>query len=419
MKIILFAILIFWFPTLNAFVLSPTSVEVRFSYETEFQTQRTSSANVLIASHIEFLFGYLATEKLTHDFGIGHGTHGMGTLRWPPQVKLMKDEESSGIRTIRYHLDGILLLNRQAADVLLGQKYFDVFLPYDLDHYYDPNCTDPEEGRGSLFWYFYDPFQKGCEALLQAPLARPVRLQLSALPDLPWGTHAWAHLDELRADNGNGDLFQITTINGFSDSGKKNDDGRVAYVELNQWFRDQGFQETIVQRYQNRPIYQYEKTLHRRDGSLIQLRVTRLLAETSLETKGVTFAKFFKSAIKDADVVIYSGHSGAGVQLDLSLIEQRAGPLEFIPEKNQIFFFDACSGYEYYLDMFQGRKNPGKLAVMTYGLSSLFGYENGTDKALFKYLFNLDNDRPEWLEIMSEMERPQRGHTFMLNVDLN
>ena len=417
MKIILLTTLLFWIPNARALNLSPSSVEVSFAYEAEFQTQKNWKASSVVASHIEFLFGYLATEKLTHDFAIGHGTHGMGTLRWPPQVRLLQDETVNGVRTIRYQVQGVLLLNKNAAQVLVPQNYFDVFLPYDLDHYYDDQCTDPDEGRGALFWYFYDPFQKGCEHLLQAPLARPVRLGIGALPEAPQDLEA--RLDLLRGDNGNGDLFQVTTISGFSDSGKKSDDGRVAYLEMNQWFRDHGFHEEVIQRYQDRPIYQYEKTLKRHDGSRVQLRVTRLLADTSLETKSATFAKFFKTAVKEADVVIYSGHSGAGVEFSLAAIEERAGPLEFDPRKQQLFFFDACSGYEYYLDFFRGRKDPGTLAVMTYGLSSLFGYENGTDRALFKHLFDVNDEHPQWLEIMNDMERPQKGLTFMLNVDLN
>ena len=155
--------------------------------------------------------------------------------------------------------------------------------------------------------------------------------------------------------------------------------------------------------------------------------------DTDLDrSKKVTFAKFLKRAIEESDVVIYEGHSGLGVNLDLETVERQlllsrdskiSERIEFQRQKRQIFFFDSCSSYSYYLGMFEGRKDPGTLAVMSNGLESLFGYEQPTTRHLYRMLLDLDhktlsNDSLTWMALLETFERPLRGNSFLLNVDL-
>uniref|UniRef100_UPI002739AC15 hypothetical protein n=1 Tax=Klebsiella pneumoniae TaxID=573 RepID=UPI002739AC15 len=98
--------------------------------------------------------------------------------------------------------------------------------------------------------------------------------------------------------------------------------------------------------------------------------------------------------------------------------------IEFNRAKHQIYLFDACSSYSYYLGMFDGKKDPGTLAVMSNGLESQFGYELPMTKHLYTDLFDLrhatlTNDDLTWGELLGDFERPLRGNTFLLNVDIN
>ncbi|MEK2644228.1 hypothetical protein [Bdellovibrio sp. BCCA] len=397
----------------HAAVLSPSSIEVKFSYSAEFQTTDTSDAVTLANSHMQHLFGYLQSHSMVMKYNINSETPGVGAPRLPLSYDILKNKKRAGVRTIAYKTSGVLLLNKKVAQDLLAQGTWQITLPSDLDNFYDEKCTDEHYNSFGDFWYFYDPFRFGCEQLREAPLASPVVVKISALKQMD---DADAQLDKVRGDNGNGDLFQITTINGFSeDATNPGDDGRLSFEEVNQWLREAGFTETVIAKFKNRPVHQFDKAVRKKDGTTVQIRVTRLLAETGVMSKNVTFAKFFKEAVKQSDVIIYAGHSGLGGNLDIGSLEEKAGPLEFNNRKHQIFFFDGCSSYSYYLSMFEAQKSKGKIDILTNGLSSYFAYEAPIHIQFMKRLFKV-NDNPTWGEILKDMEKPLDGMTFMLNV---
>jgi hypothetical protein len=417
----------------RAEVISPSSVEVKFAYESEFQTKQLGPIHDVVLNQARYLFGYMQNPQIGAQFGLDKRIGGVGAPRWEPSFTVTTDKIEGGVRNVRYSMNGLLLLNKKVATELLARGSWDITLPYDVDHFFDKSCADPEYQSPEEFWYFDFPFQPGCEHLRAAPLAHPVTLRLSpanVVADQSVG------LDILRGGhNGNGDVFQVAAVNGFGESSTKaGDDGRVNFMAMNAWFRAHGFTQTILQHFKNRPVYQFEKLLTRADGSTVTARVLRLLVDTDLDdSKKVTFAKFLKTALQESDVVIYEGHSGMGVNLDLKVLEQQlllskdknAGDhVEFDRAKHQIFLFDACSSYSYYLGMFDGKKDPGTLAVMSNGLESQFGSELPTTKHLYTMLFDLGhqtiaNDGLLWGDLLSAYERPLRGNTFMLNVDIN
>ncbi|KHD89733.1 MAG: hypothetical protein OM95_01280 [Bdellovibrio sp. ArHS] len=414
MKSLAFLLVLLSAHSAAAAVFSPSSVEVKFTYSTEFMTTDGSDAVTLADLHAQHLFGYMQSPTMVTFYKINSDTPGIGAPRFPLAYEILKNRKSAGVRTIAYKVTGVLLLNKNTAKKLLDEGVWKITMPSDLDNFYEEKCTDEHYNSFGDFWYFYDPFREGCEFLRQAPMARSVNIKIAAFKNAPADTSA--SLDKLRDDNGNGDLFEITTINGYADSAKDPEDaGRMAFEELNTWLRQSGFNEKIVARYQNRPIHQFTKTLKRSDGSEVQVRITRLLAETAVASKNVTFAKFFKHSVENADVVIYAGHSGLGGNLDIASLEEKAGGFEFQTRKHQIFFFDGCSSYSYYLTMFEERKSKGKIDILTNGLSSYFGYETPVHKVLFKHLLQV-NSSPTWGEILRDMERPLGGMTFMLNV---
>jgi hypothetical protein len=290
-------------------------------------------------------------------------------------------------------------------------------LPYDLDNYYDKNCVAEGEPNGqSGFSYFFDPYLPGCQALATSPLAKDLIVTLRPADQV--NEDLLADLSGVRGDNGNGSLFQITTVTGFADKGGRGDDGRASFTELNDWLEAQGFEKSVVQKYKNRPIYQFDKDILTPEHHPVHIRVTRLLANTDLDGELVTFSKFFKEAIQDADVIVYAGHSGSAFVLDPKDIEKHAGKLQFTRDKQQIYFFDACSGYSYYSPMFLNRKTPGTTNILSFGLTSQFGYEHAMHKAFYRYLFDFKEDHPSWYGMMIDMEKVLRGMTFMLNLEV-
>ncbi len=420
---------LFSFAPAHAEVISPSSIEVRFDDTSEFQTAKADDAKTLVLEQAKYMFAYMQNPQIAEKFGLSKNLEGVAAPRWEPEVTVLADKMSGKVRTIRYEMRGLLLMNKKVAEKLLRSGHWDIALPYDLDHYYDDKCVDPDDNAPEEFWYFAQPLKAGCEHLLTEPLGRPVTLRLSPAPGVD--ATQKVGLAELRSH----DTFQIAAINGFfGKASDKKDDGRVNFMAMNAWFRDQGFKMTILQHFKDRPVYLFEKDLTRADGSTLHVRMLRLLADTDLDgSTKVTFAKFLAKAFKESDVVIYEGHSGMGVNLDMDSIEKQLGlskdpgkptAVEFDRAKHQLFLFDACSSYSYYLGLFDGRKDPGTLAVMTNGLESLFGYELPTTKHLYTELFDLthakiSNDDLTWSDLLEEFERPLRGNTFMLNVDIN
>ncbi len=415
MKHIILSVILLFCGWAQAYVISPTSLEVRFSYQAEFQTRDTKPAPDMLVKHAEFLFGYMQANGLTAGTGINHRTPGIGAPAWPPQLTVISESEVEGLRTIRYQAQGVMLINKAFAVQPLRTGQWEIFLPYDYDHYYDKDCaTEDEDNTQDGFWYFYDPFKKHCDHLVQAPLAHSVMVAIA--PAAPVDETLTADLETLRGDNGNGDGFEIVTVTGFNATKKKSDEGRVSFDQLNQWFLDQGFEKTVLKKFKDRPVFLFEKDFVNANGKTIHVKVTRLLAITDMDKKLVTFAKFFKDAMENADVVMYAGHSGSGATLEMKDIEAKAGPVHLNRSKQQVYFFDACTGYSYYLPLFDGRKDPGSLHVLTYALTSQFGFEHATHKAFFRYLLNFKDDHPSWTQMMIDIERSLRGMTFMLNL---
>lgn len=396
-------------------VYSPSSVEVKFQYTASFVTEDVETEAAYLADgHASHLFGYMHSPTVVASFRIPDGTGGMGSPKLPNAYTIVSDKTSGAERSIKYRARGVLLLNKKAAEKLLPAQSWLITMPIQVDAFYDENCTDEHYNSFGDFWYFYDPFRRGCSGLRKAPLAGEVEIKLAKLAQ--GSPQVLAGFSELRGDNGNGEYFEITTINGFSEDAKdSNDEGRVSFEEMNAWFKRQGFTEKVLAKYENRPVYQFEKLVVGQNGQTIKVRITRLLAETSISSRNVTFAKFFKRAVKESDVIIYAGHSGLGGNLDLGMLEEKVGPLEFLPNKQQVFFFDGCSSYAYYLSMFESQKPLGTVSVLTNGLSSYFHTEADVGQAFYKHLLNPDTN-PTWGEVLGDMESVLLGDTYMLSV---
>lgn len=415
-KAIFLSVTFVYFSLVQAAVLSPNSKELQVKFSAQFITASNEDIATLIKNHYQHFFGYFHSKTVVRDFGYNPKyIEGVGAPQMPLQIRVISDKSSKeykGYRQISYSAQGSILFLHNVAEYLLQEKKWSITLPFDLDAFYKESCTDKYYSGIGDFWYYYDPFRRGCDFLQREPLALPIELEFKSGEVVSADT--MAELMELRGDNGNGELFDVVTVNGFATEYQNDqDEGRWAFEEMNAYLIDLGFKETYLARYENRPIIRYEKIFETANGKKINFRVTRLLAETSITKKNVTFAKFFKQAIETADVVIYSGHSGLGGNLDLSGLEEKAGAIQFAKSKKQIFFFDGCASYSYYLQPFQ---TPNKnIKILSNALSSLFETETMVHQELFRFLLDVNSDAT-WMQIMQAMESVLGQKTFMLNV---
>ena len=412
----------------KAAVYSPSSIEVAFDWTAHFKTTDKDNARDLAIDHGKNIFGFMQNPDIGGIYGLNENIVGIGAPRWEPKIEILSDQIQNKKRFITYRASGLFILNREVAKQLMTVKEKDgsisggiiASLPNDPDHFYFPKCGNPEYNDPSQFWYVNNPFADHCEFMRKAPVASDVVIHFRTIPQLDES----APVDlAMSIDPKTGQrIFEITSISGFEEEKpKRRDEGRVNYNSFNRFYRTLGFKERVLQSTKSATIHLFEKTLTLADGKPVQVRLIRLLAQTMLdESEDPTFARFVERAFKASDVVVYEGHSGLGANLSLDVIAKKAGaPVVFDRTKKQLFFFNSCSSYSYYLSMFKAQKNPGTLAIMSNGLEADFTPPEKMMQFFFKSILAVPQGNLTWKQLLDGMEQPLDGNTYMTNVDLN
>jgi hypothetical protein len=405
--------------SLNAQILGPSVTEVKYSYTTTFQAPEDNDLGddeALANFHASHIFGIFTSPTIISKLiGPNSVTGGVGAPRTQMKIKILSSEVADGLVTIKYSNSGKMILNEKAAKKLIAKGTLNLPLPTNPYEIYNEKCTDQHYNSFGDFWYFYDPFRTGCEYLSQEPMATKVEIKiteneykkLDLTPKLP----------QLRGDNTNGDLFSIYIISGYYEDGSdKEDPGFENFAEIRNTFEDMGFKVKSRGINTNKPLNIYTKSIKLDNGNVIDVEVKHLLIDTGIETKSKVFAKFFKEAVEQGDLIVYGGHSGLGANLDIPSLEQKAGAFKFDPKKKQIFFFDSCSSYSYYLEHFAAEKTKSKIDIITNGLSSYFHTSGGVLFALMDRMLSEKSADVQWIDILNDMENTLDGDTYLLNV---
>lgn len=406
----------------SAQILAPNAQEVNFSYEATVEVPLDESFSSSIdaanfqASH---MFGIFSSPTMIQHMGINpDNVHGIGGPKSQTEVLILSEEvfekdQQSMIR-IQYKNSGQMILHKKAAEKVLARGYFNVPLPLNPFKIYRKKCTDSHYTTFGDYWYFYDPYREGCERLSQEPYAQNVEIAVRKAKTR--NIQRSAELPLLRGDNGNGSLFSIYMIHGFSEDKKDpEDDGRLNYQIAHEYLLEKGFSVERLKKHSPYPLNLYRKSVTLSTGETIQIEIKSLLVDTELGSKSKVFADFFKEGVASADVIIYEGHSGLGGNLNIPELERKAGKFEF-PNKKQIYYFDSCSSYSYYLDHFNAYKTKTNIDVMTNGLSSYFHTSPLVLKEFLNYLVGSDNRNFQWMTVLNKMESVLGKETYLLNV---
>jgi hypothetical protein len=255
-------------------VFGPSAKEVRFNYTAEFTTKDADKDPIDLAyAHSIHLYGILSTPEMTKKYGVNpKRVGGMGVPRSDIDLTIRKVETNSdGSIRIRYSASGKMLLHLAAVEKVLKDGSITVPMPDDLEAIYDEKCTDEHYNSLGDYWYFWNPFRKGCKYLSDEPYTTPVEIKFN--PATEPNLDVMARLDLLRGDNRNGREFLIYTFHGFGDSPSKNDDGRLNYESFHEFLRSEGFEERIESKSFTRPRHEFTKTLTLADGTEIDVRI--------------------------------------------------------------------------------------------------------------------------------------------------
>jgi hypothetical protein len=401
-------------------ILGPTAKEVSYRYVSAFQIPISASQKTdqdRAEFHASHLFGLFHSHKMVEKFGLNPDQiGGVGAPKSQMKIKIISSTKiDESLIQVVYENTGRMILHKAVAAELLKTKSLIVPMPVNPYLGYDQKCTDEHYNSFGDYWYFYDVFKSGCEYLSTEPYAVDTKIEISDV--IVKKTNQTLSLPKLRGDNGNGDLFSIAFIQGFSDDVKATDDsGRANYTEISSYLLLQGFTVTKSKSRTKYPLNLYSKDVLLTNGQKIRIEIQHLLVETSIGSKSKVFANFFKDAVQNADVIVYAGHSGLGGNLDLPSLEAKVGKFMFNQKKKQIFYFDSCSSYSYYLDHFKVEKTKVNIDIMTNGLSSYFHTAQKTMAVLLGHLTTEKSEDVLWSSVLSEMEESLEGSTYFLNV---
>lgn len=402
----------------QAQIIGPFVEEVKFQYTTTFEipvNAEEQSDEERAQLHASHLFGLFHSPKMVAQFAIPEGTGGIGAPRSQMKIKILKSEVDGDIIRIKYSNSGKMILHKKAAKKIIAASELIVPMPTNPYAIYDEKCTDEHYNSFGDYWYFYDPYKKSCNYLLKAPLATEVHIAIKSVEYKKLQT--MMQLPQVRGNNGNGDLLSIYVIHGYeSDPKDKADSGRMNFEEFNGYLRENNFAEDKVKSARNSSLLVFTKDITLDNGKTINVEIKHMLVETAMESRSKVFAKFFKEAIENADLIVYGGHSGLGGNLDIPSLEEKAGAFNFNAKKKQIFFFDSCASYSYYLEHFAVEKTKAKIDVVTNGLSSYFHTSNAVLSAFMDRVLSEKSADVEWSKTLGEMENVLDGDTYLLSV---
>ncbi len=353
-------------------------------------------------------------EQIKHMFG-SLSRLGFGQKKAAPktdhrfEIQEVKEAEA-GLFEIQYKYKGTLLVQQYAHEEVPQEVSF--VLPNDPAQIYgrglvgDSNpCTDPHYQSERDFWYFWNPNQFSCPLIEGEDFHQVIgkirrkqntvatypeynrMMQNGVLPGfIIFGMN---HQDEIR------DPYEAS----FSDPGEYLN--AVNYVSLSDWMVEEGFlkekisfSQTLIG--QDLPEYDALVTLEvfEKETPKGLLRFFLFYGPSGVnESQSPLFHVMFLTGLRHASFVIYNGHSGLGGNLNLDYFDQIYQNAQPAIDQYQIYYFNSCSSYPYYNEMYFRRKSTEKdpfgtknLDIITNGLSTYFSVIDDTSKMFVKFI---------------------------------
>ena len=266
-------------------------------------------------------------------------------------------------------------------------------------------CTDETYNSEEDFWYFWNPSNEGChipKSELQEVTAKlfPKANTKKTYPDY----------EKILGDNQNGRLVKVVFLVGIDETFHRGDLGLKAYKEASELLVKQGFKMAKSGSKQN------QLTL-KRDKYDVEIDM-RLVDPDESE-----FLNLAAAGLETADIFIYDGHSGLGSYMNLSRFEKHLGrPLKLPLNKSQIFYFNGCSTFPYYNEVYFALKRTTDdpvgsrhLDIITTSVGATFDVGARHDSAFLGGL--LLGKYPTWQKILDEIYEVDPAESTLSHVN--
>ena len=336
------------------------------------------------------IMGYLLEKHVSHIFGsLAHNSTGIKGVPKTDHEYLDLDVEKTpeGYLYITYQYQGTVLLSDSVGETV------SFFLPVDpINVYYygisnDSNpCTDAHYQSEGDFWYFWNPTQYGCN-LQKGVHYVEVTAQLDKKDS---SVVRYPEYDRLvqKSSDGFKSVIPVSLFFGLDkpDHDTNLDGGVFDHNKPNvkaviQWLLQAGYEEMV-------PVTQNPivDALLEANGSLYrwfqketpegQMLIKIFFGRTGINelADGATlFHSLYLDALAEDSVVMYAGHSGLGGHLNVDSLFDLYNRFE-MRQDYQLLFFNSCSSYPYYNQMYFNKKANGSkdLDIITNGLATYF-----------------------------------------------
>ena len=335
-----------------------------------------------------------------------------------------KSPIASGRVRLPYHFEGTVVF---AKDFFNGhvEHEVDLWLPLAWDQMYKikniKKCTDAEDPRPTSFYYYWDPYQKGCPLQKEAKdqvnwfKGHLVRIPNTGFnPSVPDSHDTFPEYDRL-FKNGSLDIAVFEGYINHHVSTKemsRKDDGYKGFRDLTKHLEEDGFtlqldqanfkinkDGEISQQKGANELRKYTKEVTAL-GKPLKLNVNVLMTDTALESRDPTFHHYLIPALRNAEIFAYDGHSGDGDNLSPTEL----GFKGFKPTKYQLFFLNGCDSYLNYLQQFLGaRGNTENMDLILSSTPTLSSVGSDNTWALIKSLS--DGQTPSYQQILRAIEK--------------
>jgi hypothetical protein len=343
----------------------------RVTYKTTAVNPALKSLKNVIESQLEYIVGPISMTEYT---AVPKGDHSISN------IKIVN--RAGDLAEVSYHYKGTMVVENGPT------SSYEILLPINPKTIFQAAmvgsknpCTDDHYQTEGDFWYFWSPDRSGCKLKAGKDYlkinAKLSRIQNSKL--------TYPEYQNLPNEKG---VIEIHALFGMDEADKdrnplkSSDINAYNYREIRETLIKKGY---LPKTWTESEVKKIAKTL---DGAApfvetltkgkISFRL--MFAPTGIDEEAKGFHWFYKDAIENASIMIYSGHSGLGGHLDLDSIESDLGQkINFNTKRYQIFFFDSCTSYRYYNSQYLERKmtesDPNgtkKLDIFVNGLSTLF-----------------------------------------------
>jgi len=351
-----------------------------FGFKAEVIADTETEARAAIVEQLAYVQGALTTDVK------GNGQVGLVNVTRATETAL-----AGGKKKIAYEAELPVIWPKNAAT----PREYTLVLPADVtklqsfNRAYDGKCGTNEYGV-ETFWHDFNPKAAGCSFAEGDVVRAPVRVQRSAKET----TNKYPEYDRVLAD----DTIDVVAVFGIISSNTPNDEGAREMETVTQKTlasltggtrKDAGATSTVIKSTQ----VTGKVTVAGRERTVSYTGV--LVNEVA--SAGADFDAIYGPASEKADLIVYSGHSGLG-----SNINSLATRTKVVPGKYQILYLNGCQTFGYLGRALHDKKIAANGAADREGSKFLdvvanalpaYGDDGATGLLLYKALLEQDAPR--------------------------